>query len=157
MARLTVFLLMAALAAAVASGCGGGDDDSLSKEEFVEQAQAACKEQGIDLLAVSSEYAEQEAPGESASELRARIFEEVQLPAIEAELTAVRELGLPEDGAAEVEDFLAAEQKAIDAAAAASDGPSRSEMERRFDAAARLANDYGITNCAHPRNGLVGG
>jgi hypothetical protein len=156
-ARFRMPLLMAAMAAMIAAGCGGGDEDSLDKAAFVKQAQAACAAKKGNLIAKVGAYVERNGrPQESAAELRAGAFEAVQLPIIEAELAAVGELGAPEEGAAGLEAFLKAEQRAIDAAAAADDERSRAEMKRRFDAAAELASDYGIPRCANPRSGLIG-
>ncbi len=156
MARLTMLLLIAA-ATAVAAGCGGGGNDRLDKAEFVEQAQAACEAEKENLFTRIGAYAEQNREaGESTGELRTRVFEAVQLPIIEAELAAVRELGAPEEGAAGLEAYFQAEQRAIDAAVSAEDNRSRAEMKRRFDVAAKLARDYGIPSCANPRNGLIG-
>jgi hypothetical protein len=157
MSRLTMLLILATAATAAAVGCGEGGDDRLDKAEFVEQAQAACEAKKGNLLAKIGAYTERNRrPGESAGELRSRVFKAVQLPIIEAELAAVRELGMPEGGAAGLEAFFEAEQRAIDAAISGDDSRSRAEMRRRFDAAAKLATDYGIPDCANPRSGLVG-
>lgn len=156
MARFTIALLMVAAAAMIAAGCGGGGDDHLDKAEFVKQAQAACVAKKGNLLAKVGAYTERNRrPGESPGKLRTRVFEAVQLPIIEAELAAVRELGVPEGSGAGLAAFLEAEQRAIDAAPAG-DERSRTEMKRRFDVAAKLARDYGIPGCANPRSGLVG-
>lgn len=156
MTRLTMPLLMAVAAAAIAAGCGGGGDESLDKAEFVEQAQAACDAEKGNLFAKINIYAARnKQPGESFRELRAKTYEAVQLPIIEAELAALRELGVPEGDATGLEAFFEAEQRAIDSVAAADDDRSRAEMKRRFSAAAKLARDYGIPRCANPRSGLA--
>jgi hypothetical protein len=156
MARSTMLLLMAA-AVAIVTGCGGeGGGDRLDKAEFIEQAQAACEMEKESLFPGINAYVERnKRPGESPGELRARVFEAVQVPIIEAELAAVRELGAPEGATVGLEAFIEAEQRAIDVAVSADD-PSRAEIERNFDAAARLARDYGIPRCANPGRGLIG-
>lgn len=155
MARLMMPLLAIATTMAIAGGCGG-DDDSPDKAEFIEQAQAACTEKKATLTDFTSWGEENGSPGDSPGELRKKIFENVQLPAIEAELAALRELDTPASGAQDFEAFVAAEERAIDAAQTAESTRSLTQMRRRFDAAAKLAEDYGISTCANPASTIIG-
>lgn len=155
---------------AVPAGCGGGSSDStageassgattqssseagssqqLSKAAFVEKANGACGEQregGIERLnAYASKHSSE---GLSKDELNEAAYKAVLITTIQAELDALRELGVPSEGGKQVEAFLAGEQAALDKAKQRRDSISSGQLENYFTPTDKMLRAFGLTGC----------
>jgi hypothetical protein len=159
-ARLTTLLVAATAIAAVVVGCGdsdestsatgSGDDGSLTtssldKEEFVEEAGAACGRVRKGLVSEVNAYLSQhQKDGLAETALLAKMAKAVLLPTVEAEIAAIRKLGAPEGDEDEVEALLVAQQAAVDKAKELQKVSSIEDVEAQFTDATKMFKDYGF-------------
>ena len=108
-----IALLCVALAIVVAvAGCGGGGDTtaaSISKAEFINEADAICKEGAKRAQSEFAAFAEESKISEG-NELTTAQWEEVGtkvlVPALKQQVEEVRQLGSPAGDEAQIEAFL---------------------------------------------------
>lgn len=164
-------LVVAALVCLALGGCGGGEDasggdstaaasggqaetietSSLSKAEFIKQAEAICAREGEHFLQLISSYMSSHAPksGESEQEVAAEGVRQTLLPKFQNQIDQIRELGAPAGEEEEVEAILAAMQRAVDALAKRKEVALATDIDQEFRPAGRLAIRYGLEYCAH--------
>lgn len=153
-------LVIAALAAGAlfVAGCGGDDDSSttsgatgasggsLTKEQFVAEADAICKANEESIRA----EAEQTLGTNSSSQEITDFNTEVVVPSQQEVIDSIRALGAPEGDEEQVGAILDSVQSALDTVA---DDPELfadpDAADREFDEADRLALDYGLTECGN--------
>lgn len=109
--------------ALLAGGCGGGSDEisvqtgSLSKAEFIKQADTICKAARTEFLAKYETFvsANKSAIGnpQQESALIDEVRETILSPNYEGQIEKISALGAPSDYASEVESFLNALQKRL--------------------------------------------
>jgi len=139
--------------AVVMVGCGGGDSDtavaesSVSKPQYVKQAEAVCKKSEEELQADFAAFVRKSGNAKPTDALYASLFDEVVEPNLSAELEALRDLDVPEGDASEVEDLLLAREESI---ATVEDNPKViiQNSEKVFEDASRTAGAYGLKACA---------
>jgi len=153
-------LVTAAVGAAViAAGCGGGDDSSsavtssLGKTEFVEQANAACREARSGLRIKASAFLSGQSPDKPPQVRNADLAHFVLLPPIEVQIGGLEELirrsDLPPAAAGRLEKILDVERNEIDIGATTLRFPSMTAVYRLFDKSAGLFRVFGLTSCAN--------
>lgn len=131
-----------AVATALALGAGCGDDEeSLTKAEFIEQADAICAAGNEELNSLDSDFG----AGKSPAEIVDSFVSEELIPVLRAEHDEIEALGAPEGDEAEVENLLASLQEAIDAAE--EDPMAFVISDDAFAAADKAAEDYGLKEC----------
>jgi hypothetical protein len=166
-----------AIAAAVAlgvAGCGGGSSNStsaestgstttaagggkqtkthspsLSKEEFVEKADAICtrgKTKGLEAMGVYAKE-HQGTAGQSKAEVIGEAVQKVFLPSVQSQVDQIRALGAPAGEEQEVEAILAALEEAVEEASQGA--PSSARFAKSFASAGALAREYGLTACVY--------
>lgn len=164
-ARLIMLLICAVAVGALVAGCGGDDGSassgsgatvttsSLSKDEFVKQASAACTRARKNITNESLGYLQQhEAKGDSRADEAASFASMVKvviLPIIENEIAEIEKLGAPSGDEDEIEAFLASEQKGMDEVAKLSRIVSRFQLERYFAPSAKIGRAYGLEACVN--------
>jgi hypothetical protein len=151
----------AGVTALVAAGCGGDDDDDTtaattgetavaggeppSKEEFIVEADAICKQGDREINQAGRETFGEEQPSQEEQE---QFVTATVLPNIQGQLDGIRALTPPEGDEDEVAAILEAAQTAVDEAeqdpSALTQAGGGSDP---FAEANRLAQDYGLTNC----------
>lgn len=141
--------LVAVLGSVVVSvGCGGESTDtgegSISREEFVLQANEICEEHNTFLRqAMVEAFDPEKRPGDEAG---IRFTKEVWVPDMRAQDKELRSLEWPPDDRAKIDEMLKEILKAADLVEAdpelASQGP--------FDDVTRALTDYGIGPCGSP-------
>jgi hypothetical protein len=141
------------LFAAAASGCGGDETDSeypdgvaqpQTKVEFLREADRICFSSESQIEAAADDLLA--APGRPDPAEVERVALAVAVPALEAEVRAIRSLGAPEGDEEEVEAILAATERGI----AEIEADPRSLARRRppgLRQAQRLAQRYGASQC----------
>jgi hypothetical protein len=152
--HLLLLVLTGLLAGALISGCGdsGADDDgstiptsSISKSEFVDQANAICQPQKTRLLSEVIAYQKKHL-NEASEKLVPDTARKIIRPAVEAQIEEIRDLGAPEGDAAEIESFFASLRSGVDAIIAKK--PTTYEAaEGMLLQAARDADRYGMDQC----------
>jgi hypothetical protein len=143
-----LYLFAAAVSAAglIAAGCGDDDDSdsSLSKEEFVAQANEICTEGTTELNeAAQEEFGDSGQPTPAEEEAFVR---DTVVPNIQGQLDEIRELGIPEGDADEVNGILDDAQSALDELEEDPSGTSGGTDP--FADVNRDLTEYGISACA---------
>jgi hypothetical protein len=143
--------------AAIAPGCGdeSGDGDgnsisasSISKADFVQQANAICKPAQRRLLKAVVAYQKQhidEFSEKVVSNATRRVIE----PEVERQIEAIRELGAPSGDAQEIERFFATLRKGVDEILEKK-ALTFEEAEGMLLAASTDAARYGLDQCRYP-------
>lgn len=146
------------------AGCGSDEDDatgssaggevtvetgSLSKAEFIEQANEVCAKSREQLAEKVLEFVEESQenptkPSEGSPEVE--FVEDTYVPSFQQQLDKISAIGAPAGDEKQITVFLQTMQDGIDRAAeepqAAADG------DISLDEAAKLARAYGLKNCA---------
>jgi hypothetical protein len=134
-------------------GCGSDDGASgsaqVSKAAFVRQANAVC-EAASERIVAKSATAEQN--GKTGPQAGAELVPVILVPAIEEEIEEVRALEMPEGDEAQIEAILDALQEVMDKAKVAPEEflAVLGAGERPYRKVEKLANAYGIDECAQP-------
>ncbi len=132
------------------AACGGEDDTSsaltVDKREFLRRGNAICERQKRGLKEEMASYERLhvgERPGSYASPIHFFF-----LPAIEVEISQLRELDAPPGEERRIERMLSMQQRALDNVAAHWRIRSVELAERRFAKPGRLLRAYGLSSCA---------
>ncbi len=146
--RRTLLLSLSGLAALALAGCGGGGKTTLSKAEFIAQANAICKDYDARIDALGDPASLEDLVGLVAK----------AKPIAEDAIAKLRALKAPEDLQAGYDDYLAtgdvnAELLAqLGEAAKSGDGTAiekiGTEGEDNADKAHGIAAELGLTECA---------
>lgn len=154
-ARSITFLSLAIAIAALAAGCGGGSSSSssegggsITKEQFIEKANAICEQDRGNLSKEFTAYLKQHQGKESGEEVLAGMMEALLLPRIEKDLAKLKQLETPPGDKEEIDAFLKAQQKAVNEMANLKRLPEGPAGEKYLEPASRLAKAYGIKVCA---------
>ncbi len=152
-------LLTAAVAAAalvvLVAGCGGGDETTdgatdesvtLTKEEFIKQGDAICKEAGDNSEKEAEEFAKENGfTLEKANEEQLEeAVAEVLVSSLRQQAEGLEALGAPEGDEEQVEKIIVSLEGATDEI---EDEPRLVFKEEVFDEPNELARDYGFKVC----------
>lgn len=161
---LTPVALVAAIVA-VASGCGGDDSganasasggpittSSLSKAEFVQQANALCiaskKQLAVELKDFAKSFVNEHPNQTAASDAFPSGLRSVVLPWIQRDIDGIRELGAPPGEANQIEAILVATEDGIENVNKHPD-IAAVKVFSGFKHSGELAREYGIEACTH--------
>jgi hypothetical protein len=139
--------LVGALAIALVVGCGGGDDSaSLTKDEFIEQADAICANGDKAITADFKDFAEEKgikgAPNKAQQE---EAIAEVVAPAVQEQADGIRALAAPEGDEKQIEAMLAAVEEGVEDL---EENPRQlTEGKNPLAKGSKLARDYGLEKC----------
>ena len=148
MGKQTIVLFATALAVTLFMlGCGG-DSASISKAEFIKQAEAACKkgEESIqkDFKAFVTRYESAAKP--TKAELAALVNAAFS-GTIEAEVRELRAIEIPSGDEEQVEALIDARAESLKKAEAEPE-EAIADSEKVFGKASRLAKQYGLKACS---------
>jgi hypothetical protein len=135
-------LVLAALALG-ATACGSDDESTITKEDFIAQANEICKTAQEETDAA----AEEALSNQPTDEEIATFWNETAQSSIEGQVQQIRDLGTPEGDEAEIDAMLAEVESAIAETQEAVDEGTVGEGPDPFAEADRLAADYGLTEC----------
>lgn len=135
------------------SGSGGGSDttvseSSISKAEYVKQAEAVCEKGNEELEADFATFVKEKENVKKASEADyVELLEKVVAPNISAEVEELRELDVPKGDASQVGAMLIAREESL---SIAEEEPKAmvADSEKVFGKATKLASAYGLKACA---------
>lgn len=141
-------LAVGALALLLA-GCGGGDDTtSLTKSQFIKQADAICKkadeEQVADLARVEKELTGQTKGPNATDENQEKLIVDGGMPAVQKQAEEIAALGAPEGSEDEVDAIVTATEEGVVKAEEDPLGP----LENFFAEADKLSKAFGLEECA---------
>jgi hypothetical protein len=132
------------------SGAGGLSESSLSKEEYVKQASAACNKEREGLIEEVAAYLEKHGSDNlPEGVLIANMAKQVVLPVVEAEVETVRSFGAPAGDEQKVEALLASQEAAVEEVKGLKTAKSLEEVEAHFDSATKEFRAYGFTACTN--------
>jgi hypothetical protein len=138
-----------ALAALVVTGCGGDSEsqttESLTKAQYVKQADAICKRQNEKKdAALNKAYEELQKEKTGAGRAGEEKIIEIALPPIAEMTEEVAELGVPTEQSEEAEKFVGEMEAAI---SEVQDDPSLALDEEPFEGAKARAARLGFKQC----------
>lgn len=146
--------MVAVIAVGVAMmGCGsdGGDSDSLSKAEFVKQANESCREKRVDAVKrVTAYFKRHKSDGLSEAELSQRALRAGVVSTIEAEIAALNALQPPAEDAEEVDALVASLERTL--TKAKGQAKTDEQVERSFIGVDKALRRYGLTQCTKSPN-----
>lgn len=161
--RRAPVLLATVVAVAVLASCGsdggsGGEADagggetappgvSLSRSEFIERAAAACREARADLEDDVARFLRVHRGKKPRPILYGDLARLVLLPAIEAEMEAIRALGVPPSELEPIEELLDEAEFTLNEVVYQQRIPSMEAVYRQFADASKMARAYGLPEC----------
>jgi hypothetical protein len=147
--------LLAALAAisVIAAGCGGGSDSSstsatISKAQFIKQADAICAKGNKENEAEFEEFAKENGLSEKKEPTKAQQEEaisEIVAPGVEKQIEEIDALGAPEGDEGKIEAMVAAVEEGAEEIEA--NPASLIEGKNPLAKGSKLAKEYGLKTC----------
>jgi hypothetical protein len=140
-----------------AAGCGEKDESaassttttSLTKPEFVRDANKICKAEGDKVERASKQFFADTPPDKEAPPAEIdRFGEKTVYPAIQSTIDRITALGAPAGDEDEVDQFLAALQAGLDKLKQDPQQLAQGGSAPAFEDADKLASDYGLDDCA---------
>jgi hypothetical protein len=151
--RLIVLLAGVVAAAAVVAGCGSSDDSSdttaLTKQQFVTQADAICKqgnteiEEGFESFAKENDIPKNQEPSKAQGK---ELVETVLVPSVETQSEGIHALGVPSGDEDEISAMLDALDEGVEEAEEDPEALFASKSDP-FAKPNELARDYGLKVC----------
>jgi hypothetical protein len=123
---------------------------SLSKAEFVKQANAICTREKTKGLEAMGAYAKQHrgaATGQAKIELIGEAIQKVFLPSVQSQVNQIRALGAPAGDEQEVEALLDSLEEAVEKASQGTASSAR--FGQAFASSGKLAREYGLSDCVY--------
>lgn len=148
MRKGTIAAALTALAALslIIVGCGGGDDStaSLTKAQYIKQANAICKK-GEEERAALLQSATENVNREFTDAEKEKVVMTVFVPPYRKTIKELKALGLPEGDEEKAEAIV----KAMEESAKKIEAEPLKGLEdiSQFEEPNKLASDYGLTNC----------
>jgi hypothetical protein len=127
-------------------GFGCGDDDGgsdISKDDFIEQANAICEAGSADLQEASEGFDEN-----STQEEIADFVTDVLVPNVRDQIDEIRDLGFPEGDEDELESIFDDTEEQLDEIADDPEAFIGADAEDPFADINQRMSDYGLTTCA---------
>jgi hypothetical protein len=148
---LTMMLTAAALVALVA-GCGGGDStsdsSSVTKAQFVKEADAICtngdKQDEKDFEKFSKEHNLSEGK-EPSKEVQEEAVQDIVVPGVRQQIEEIDDLAAPEGDEAKIEAVVTSVEEGLDELE--SDPTLLFKGKNPLEKGSTLAREYGMTKC----------
>jgi hypothetical protein len=145
--RLTRGLAFAAIAGVVligvGAGCGGGDDDTLTKAQFIQQADAICKKGNKRIDAAAKQiFTTKQEPSKAQLTTFAT---DTLIPDVQGQVDDVRALNEPSEDEDEVNAFLDSAQSELDKG---KEDPLYMTSDKSFSETNKLGKQYGFKVCS---------
>ena len=139
-----LLVAVSACALLALAGCGddgGSESEELSRSEFIEQADAICKESNERIEAAEDDFADPESPTQEEIETA---VDDILIPELRSQLEDLRDLEPPAEDADEVDAINDALASAIEAL----EEDWKSALQNDVLAEpSELAADYGLEDC----------
>ena len=152
MNRASLALAALVALAAIVAGCGSDDSEttsSLTKAEFIKQADAICKKENAKIATEFKSFAKENGiplDKEPNPEQGEELVEEILIPNVKSQAEAIRDLGAPSGEEEKVTELLESLDEGIEEAEEDPGALFSSETDS-FAKANKLARDYGLEVC----------
>jgi hypothetical protein len=133
-------LIVTVVGTLLAVGCGGGGE-SISKEDFIEQADEICAAGSEELDAILDELE----PATPTSDDIAEFLRDDYVPNIRAQIDDIRELGFPEGDEDELDAILDDSESVLDDIE--EDPQTAVQQANPFAEVNQQLQEYGLTEC----------
>jgi hypothetical protein len=142
--KLVVIGLVLAGLLAWTSGCGGGSSTtaSLTKKQYLKQAQEICEKGEREQLELAAQYLKKH-PGSEEEDM----ISSAGIPPLQKQIEKLKALPAPEGDEAKIEAFIKASEEALKEGEANPQDLLNSRSNP-FDKPNELGKEYGFTNCA---------
>lgn len=134
--------------ALTAAGCGSSDDssgdDSITKAEFVTQANAICAESNKSINAAEKDAFSGGQPTQADVE---NFVNDTVIPEVESQITDIRALEVPDGEEDQINAILDAAESGLEEAKSDPAAMAGNQTDP-FAEANKLAGEYGMTECA---------
>jgi hypothetical protein len=127
------------------AGCGDSEESSLTKAEFVKQANAACKEHADERNELFQKVSKTIKASEVTKADQEMLIDEVLIPPYEKNIESIEDLGAPEGDEEKVENITEEMEKAIEKIEANPLVALRSTIQ--FAGANAALSKYGLDAC----------
>jgi hypothetical protein len=149
--KFLAILMLLAISSAAIAGCGDGGDDtgtaSLTKAEYVKQANAICEKVQREMEAKFAEFVKRENAGHGAADPKA--FKEevanVAIPGLEKQIEELSALPAPAGEEEEVELILERQEESLEKV---EEDPTFRTSGGLYEELNKPASDYGLSECA---------
>jgi hypothetical protein len=149
---IATFIGVAAIAAIVA-GCGSSDDSStssLTKAQFIAQADAICKTSNAEIESEFEAFAKQnniDENEEPSKAQKAEVSETILVPNVTNQAEEIRDLAAPSGDEDEVSAMLDSLDEGVEEIEANPQAPFESKQPNPFGPANKIAGEYGLEVC----------
>ena len=151
MSKRIIAMLAGALAIAIVAGCGGGDDSSdsssLSKAQFIKQADAICAKGNKEVNKEIKEFAEENDvnTNKPTAQQQEDVITEVVAPNVQGQAEQISDLSAPSGDEKQVETLIDAVEEGVEELEA--DPKKLIEGKNPLSKGSKLAKDYGLKVC----------
>jgi hypothetical protein len=151
--KLIAVLTAAAAIVLIVAGCGGGSDSSsdsssLSKAQFIKQADAICEKGNKENEAEFEEFAKEHGLSEKKEPSKAvqeEAISEIVAPSVGKQIEEIDALGAPEGDEGKIEAMVAAVEEGVEEIEA--NPGSLTEGKNPLAKGSKLAKEYGLKTC----------
>lgn len=148
---IATFVGVVAIAAIVA-GCGGSDDESssLTKTQFIAQADAICKKGNAEIESEFEAFTKKNGIDENEEPSKAQqaeVSEAILVPNIQSQSEEIRALEAPSGDEDEISAMLDSLDEGVEEVEANPQAPFESKQPDPFGPANKLAKEYGLKVC----------
>jgi hypothetical protein len=150
---LIAMFVGAAATAAILAGCGSSDDEttsSLTKAQFIAQADAICKKGNAEIDSEVEAFQEENGLGENdepSKAQQAEVSETILVPNVENQAEEIRDLAAPSADEDEISTMLDSLEEGVEEVEANPQAPFESKQPNPFGPANRIAKEYGLKVC----------
>ncbi|HET9593174.1 MAG TPA: hypothetical protein VFP17_09690 [Solirubrobacterales bacterium] len=152
MSKLIAVLAAAAAILMIVAGCGGGSDSSsdsasLSKAQFIKQADAICEKGDEEANEEVEAFAEENNVNTSKPTKKQQedVITEVVAPNVQGQVEEISELGAPEGDEKQIEAMVDAVEEGVEELEA--DPSKLIEGKNPLGKGSKLAKEYGLKAC----------
>jgi hypothetical protein len=134
------------------AGCGGSgsDEETLTKAEFIKQADALCKkvdEREFGEYGAWSKANEKQLNGLSPNEVGAKAIAAIVVPSVRKEMEEIKALGIPEGDEETLEKYFEAGEKGVKGTEKNPISANAARPENPFWESFKLGSAYGFKEC----------
>lgn len=150
---LIVALVGVVVTAAIVAGCGsssGDETSSLTKAQFVAQADAICKKGNAEIESEAEAFQEKNGLGENdepSKAQQAEVSETILAPNVKNQAEEIRALGAPSGDEDEISAMLDSLDEGVEEIEANPQGPFEANQPNPFGPANKIAKEYGLKVC----------
>jgi FtsZ-interacting cell division protein ZipA len=149
---LIVVFVGAVAIAAIVAGCGSSDDSasSLTKAQFIAQADAICKAGNAEIESEAEAFEKKnniDENEEPSTAQKAEVSETILVPNVTNQAEEIRDLAAPSGDEDEISAMLDSLDEGVEEVEANPQAPFESKQPNPFGPANKIAEEYGLKVC----------